>query len=231
MTLLIDGDMVGWLTSLHPNDSADRAVRWVRRHMEQLGGTRAIVCFSSADRRYFRHILFPGYKPKRSEPPEMYGVACDALRNTFTHRTLDGLEADDVMGILATHKAMKGPMVMVANDKDMMSIPGRHFNPQKQPHGMVEVSERDADFNHLWQTIVGDSGDGYPGCPGIGPQKAKKVLWGDPSLWWGQVVMAFKGKGRTEADALLQARLARICRASDFDDQTKTTILWKPGTR
>jgi DNA polymerase-1 len=42
------------------------------------------------------------------------------------------------------------------------------------------------------------------------------------------VVAAFESKGLTEEDALVQARVARICRASDYDFKTKEVKLWNP---
>ena len=51
-----------------------------------------------------------------------------------------------------------------------------------------------------------------------------RVYW-----WWDAVVEAFTFKaGLTEADALKQARLARILRWSDWNSETKTPILWSP---
>ena len=39
---------------------------------------------------------------------------------------------------------------------------------------------------------------------------------------------AFEKKGLTEDDALLQARVARILRASDYDFKKKEPIMWTP---
>jgi DNA polymerase-1 len=62
----------------------------------------------------------------------------------------------------------------------------------------------------MYQTLVGDTSDGYPGCPGIGPVKAEKVLGMPPN--WQDVVGAYRAAKLTEADALVQARVARILR-------------------
>jgi DNA polymerase-1 len=174
------------------------------------------------------------YKPKQSDlPPGIY-VARKAMCETFPCRTLKGLEADDVLGILATcggsFAAAAGERVIVSNDKDLLQVPGPHFNPRTEPRvGIVHVSERDADFNHHWQTLVGDSTDGYSGCPRVGPVAARKILWGEPCNWWWQVVGAFKAKGLGEADALLQARVSRVLRATEFDLTTKQIIPWHPA--
>jgi DNA polymerase-1 len=132
------------------------------------------------------------------------------------------------MGILATCDGMDDDRVIVSCDKDLMTVPGLHYNPRAAARSVIAVSERDADYNHLRQTLTGDTCDGYPGCPGIGSEKVKRVLWGEPRQWWGQVVMAFRARGLSEADALLQARLARICRAADYDLAERRVIAWTP---
>lgn len=216
-TLLIDGDAVAYRGgySAEPKGYVRKTVlRW----QEELGAARSIVAFSCPREQCFRRAISPTYKTRPSNKPPGYSSAAEGLFECFTTRCIHGLEADDVLGVLATHPAVEGERVVVAQDKDMRTIPGLHWNPWAEPRaGVVEVCERDADFNHLRQTLVGDSGDGYPGCPGVGPKSVPKILWGDPGQWWGQVVCAFKGKGLTEADALVQARLARILRASDVD--------------
>jgi DNA polymerase-1 len=81
--------------------------------------------------------------------------------------------------------------------------------------------------------------DGYAGCPGIGPVKAEQLLnvretmpaGTDPHPQlrrWAAVVEAFKKAKLTEADALLQARLARILRCTEWDFDNSTVKLWEP---
>ena len=45
---------------------------------------------------------------------------------------------------------------------------------------------------------------------------------------WSAVVSTFEAKGLTHADALLQARLARILRREDYDRETGEITLWTP---
>lgn len=227
-TILIDGDIVAWTIAWQPEDVARRTVNYVRKIGVELWADRIVVCLSDSSHRYFRHEIMPTYKADRSDPPMMLHESFDSLRENFVCREIPGLEADDVIGVLATHQQVAGETVCVSIDKDMLTIPGTHFNPRREPRGIVTVSERDAAFNHMWQTIVGDSSDGFPGLPGVGPKGARRILWGDPSQWWAQVVGAFKCKGRTESDALLQARVARICRACDYDIENKKVIPWTP---
>jgi DNA polymerase-1 len=84
----------------------------------------------------------------------------------------------------------------------------------------------------MFQTLVGDTSDGYKGCPGVGKVKAEKLLIdamenGVPL--WTVVKAQYEAKDLTEADALTQARLARILRWSDWDNEKKEPILWTPS--
>jgi DNA polymerase-1 len=145
------------------------------------------------------------------------------------------LEGDDVLGILATHPALvKGDRIVVSIDKDMNTIPGLHLNyghargsEDWEQHIRV-VTEEMADRYHLYQTLTGDSTDGYPGCPGIGPVKAERILAESPT--WSAVVKAYKDAGLGQAVALQNARVARICRHTDYDFKKKEVVLWHPVT-
>jgi DNA polymerase-1 len=147
-----------------------------------------------------------------------------------------GLEGDDVLGILATSKTLvKGPRVAVTLDKDMKSIPCDNYN--SKTGSLTTISEREADAFHLRQTLTGDTTDGYPGCPGIGPVKADKFLehfLDDNShmtilqAWKDIIVPAYVKAGLNESVALTQARVARICRNTDYNYKKKEVILWQP---
>ena len=71
--------------------------------------------------------------------------------------------------------------------------------------------------------------DNYPGCPGIGPVRAKRIL-ADADDPWAAVVQAYEKKGLGEEDALLQARLARILQEDTWDQENKEPILWTPSS-
>tara|TARA_Y100001963_G_C6497208_1_gene316197 strand:- start:140 stop:595 length:456 start_codon:yes stop_codon:yes gene_type:complete len=130
------------------------------------------------------------------------------------------LEADDAMGIYAT----KHPgNIICSPDKDMRQIPGKLYN-------MDEVSVIDYLDGPKWhaiQTLSGDQTDGYSGVPGIGVKRAT-TLFEDKGYSWKTIVDAFKEKGLTEEDALVNARLARILTVDDYDFTKKKPIPWTP---
>ena len=69
---------------------------------------------------------------------------------------------------------------------------------------------------------MGDRADNYAGCPGVGDVTARKLLEKDCS--WDTVVSAFEKVGLSEEDALVQARVARILRNTDY--KGTQVILW-----
>jgi DNA polymerase-1 len=46
---------------------------------------------------------------------------------------------------------------------------------------------------------------------------------------WERVVSAYEKAGLSEAEAITQARVARILRASDYDFVNKSVKLWSPN--
>ena len=97
------------------------------------------------------------------------------------------------------------------------------------------MDEAQANYHHLLQALTGDTVDGYAGCPGVGPVAAEKILKEfmaeeafDVKAAWSAVVEAYSKKGLGEEEALTQARVARICRAEDYDFKRKTVKLWTP---
>ncbi|WP_233582141.1 hypothetical protein [Asaia sp. W19] len=177
----------------------------------------------------FRKKILPTYKGNRKGgKPLAYWATVRAVKERFRCDEVDGLEADDLMGILATSKGHEESIV-VTLDKDLRTVPGRHFNPVKDSKPCI-VTPAQANLKWFTQTLTGDTTDNYAGCPGIGPKRAETILsgWDGCSLTagWKLVVEAYKGKKLTEADALVQARVAKILTRDDYDRDSKEVILW-----
>lgn len=84
----------------------------------------------------------------------------------------NGEEADDLIGIAASSSPEAS--IVCSIDKDLMQLPGRHYNFVTKEE--VRVSPREAAINLYAQALSGDSVDNIPGLPGIGPVKARKLL-------------------------------------------------------
>lgn len=205
-----------------------------------LGVTKAVLTVSVSTAQGWRREILPTYKAHRTVAtrPLAYEACRTHLLDKWQAYIRPTLEADDVLGILATHPTIiRGEKIIVSIDKDLATIPGQLYNPRRET--LVTVTKDEADYLHLLQTLTGDPVDGYAGCPGVGPVKAKRILEPFTSQekygWifvgehaWFAAVEAYESKGLTESDALIQARVARICRASDYDFKQKRVKLWNP---
>lgn len=182
------------------------------------------VCFSNG--KSFRKEIYPDYKANRKNSRKPLGLK--ALKRWLAHEykslQYDYLEADDVIGIQMT-KPGKIIKVAVSIDKDMKTIPGTHYNPDTGES--FEITKDEADYNFYKQTLTGDTTDNYPGCPGVGPKTADKILEKlKPEEYWNAIVGIYR-KNNVE-NHLQMARLARILRWEDYDFLSNFPILWNP---
>jgi DNA polymerase I len=185
-----------------------------------------VVCLTHPNN--WRKDILPSYKGNRSVKPLLLQPIKDWLTATYKTYIREPLEGDDCLGILATSNIIPGKKVIVSIDKDMKTIPGWLYDPMHDE--FIKVSEEEADWWHMLQTMTGDVVDNYKGIPGIGKVKATKLLLECDGHPWPAMVELAETKGMTEAELLVQARVARICRASDYDFKTKTVRLWNPPT-
>lgn len=240
-TALIDGDVLIFRAAAR----AERVFDWgedlwtiaadlneAKHHLGQeileiqtaLGTDDGILCVS--DRKNFRHDVDEAYKSHRKQrKPLVFKALRDWAVSDLDAVRYPGLEADDVLGILAT--SSHPSVIIVTIDKDLKGIPGRHFNPDKPERGVVTVSVEEAEKWHLVQTMAGDPTDGYSGIPGIGPVKALRKLEKDGCSWQ-TVVSAFAEAGLSEEVALVNARLAKILTIDEWDSETQEVKLWNP---
>jgi DNA polymerase-1 len=269
-TLLIDADVVAYnaaMASEKATDWGDGYWTWhcnfeevvakfdeqVASLVEHLEADDYKLCLTDSEGN-FRFSVLPSYKGNRA------GTKKPLVLKAFKQFLIDersayfrpGLEGDDCMGILATVKG-SGERIIVSIDKDMKTIPGLYFRDRDT--GIVSITEAEAEYWHMYQTLIGDTTDGYKGCPGCGPVEAERVLrgliavrpyaheiksgkrkgeietrWADDEAddMWDVVVSQFLKAGLSEKDALQQARVARILQASDYDFKKKEPILWRP---
>lgn len=191
-----------------------------------------VYCFSTDHNGGFRREVLPSYKANRDGKPRP--IILSRLREWIMNDPFniiyirDGLEADDCLGILSTQKSYKPDhqKIIVSVDKDMKSIPCNFFNAMHPELGVMHISEEEADRWFYMQTLMGDTTDGYSGCPGIGAKSAEKLL--DKDCSWETVKTAYEKAGLSEEEAITQARVARILRASDYDFKNKRVKLWTP---
>ena len=238
-TLLIDGDItlyqvasaieepIHWgndFWTLHADAKAayqsfDYEINKIIKRLGCVESAEIIIAFSDPTKNWRMGVL-PSYKHNRKNKrkPVIYVALREYAKANYITAEYPSLEADDVLGILSGDDK-----IIVSDDKDLRTIPGQLYSPMKDDH--IEITEIEADRNHLIQTLTGDSVDGYPGCPGIGPKRAEAVL---KNSTWSEVLEAYIKAGLNEQAALQQARVAKILRKEDWDDKNKEVILWNP---
>ncbi len=142
----------------------------------------------------FRHEMFKEYKANREEMPEDLRKSIPFIRKIIEGFNIPiiemaGYEADDVIGTLARKAEKKGyTTYMMTPDKDYAQLVTENtfmFKPGKaggdaEVWGIKEVQENFG-IKTPEQVIdilglMGDSADNIPGCPGIGPKTAEKLI-------------------------------------------------------
>ena len=181
-----------------------------------------ILYFSSTQN--FRKKIYPDYKGHRMKrKPLGYKRLVNYCRENHNFKLIEGLEADDTIGIEATRHADPSNII-VSPDKDMKQIPSVLWNLTDD---VTEITEEEGDRWHLVQSLSGDPTDGYSGCPGIGVKRATELLDKNENQWEA-VCKAYRDRGLSDDDALLNARLAKILRNENYDHDRNQPILWNP---
>ena len=239
-TAVIDGDMVIWRSAF----ASEQEIKWdddIWTLQTDMNEMKSIVdetidyiqtatetddyVMAFSDNRNFRYDIFPGYKANRKGKRKPLGIKaikewCYSKRNGFYK---NNLEADDVIGMMCCGKKDK---VAVSGDKDFGTLNCEWFNFLKSETSYTTLKE--ANYNHLAQTLSGDSVDGFSGASGIGPKTAIKLLDKNGATWR-TVVDAYESKGQNEEEALLNARLSYILRSpKEYNEKEGEIRLWKP---
>lgn len=141
----------------------------------------------------FRHIEFPEYKAQREACPEDIKTAVPIIKKILEAYRIpvlevEGFEADDVIGTLATKAGMNGiETYMLTPDKDYGQLVGNNVYMYRPRHnggyevmGTQEVIEKYG-IDNTSQVIdllglMGDASDNIPGCPGVGEKTAVKLI-------------------------------------------------------
>lgn len=240
--LLIDADVVAYQAAASEEKATDwgdgywtwhcdfeavkaKCIDMINQVMADLSGDAFKLCLTDSEGN-FRKSVLPTYKGNRAstKKPLVLKAVKQWMLDEHEAYFRPGLEGDDCMGILATVKS-KDERIIVSIDKDMKTIPGLFSRDSKE---IISITEAEADYWHMYQTLTGDTTDGYSGCPGIGPKKAEAILSQAEGDLWSAVVKTYEKAGLSEEEALTQARVARILRASDYDFKNKEPILWTP---
>ena len=243
--LLIDGDIIAYKAST----MAEHSIKWedstvwtlhadenqgkynilseIENLKENLNASNITIALT--DGVNFRKDILPSYKDNRKEKrkPLILAAMRKWLIEEYDAVIYPNLEADDVLGILATEPNNKEEKIICSLDKDLRQIPGKLSQDGRT---IIKRSKTECDWWHLIQTLTGDSVDNFSGCPKIGIVTAQKILK-DKKLpikeQWDLVIKAYAKEGLQEHDALQQARVARILRHGEYNKQTHEVTQWQ----
>lgn len=142
----------------------------------------------------FRHIKYEEYKAQREPTPEDIKASIPIIKEILQAYNIPileipGYEADDVIGTIAKKMAtQKVNIYMMTPDKDYVQLVDDHIFIYKPRYGNNDFDILDKEkvlekysLSHPMQMIdmlalMGDTSDNIPGCPGIGPKTAQKLL-------------------------------------------------------
>lgn len=194
VTPLIDADLLLYRCGFSADAQAKR--EWGDKYQEEeylewaLGNTRTTIegiLSRFPDSQNFRLFLsghsnfreqvasLQPYKGNRDSlhKPKYYAEVKDYLKNYWKAEVIDGREADDALGCEQWKHPDKSTCI-VSTDKDMLQIPGNHFNWVKGEFKTVKLAE--ANHHFYRQMLEGDRVDNIPGIRGVGPKTVDKLF-------------------------------------------------------
>ncbi|MBF6331385.1 5'-3' exonuclease [Nocardia transvalensis] len=218
--VLLDGASL-WFRAFHaipekitaPDGQPVNALRgftdMVAALVKQHAPKRLVVCLDLDWRPQFRVDLVPSYKAHRLDGSADAEPGAEVVPDTLTPQVdmilqvleaagiatagAEGLEADDVIGTLATRERTD-EVIVVSGDRDLLQLvrddppPVRVFYvgrglAKAELYGPAEVSakygvpqENAGPAYADMATLRGDASDGLPGVPGIGDKSAAALI-------------------------------------------------------
>ena len=176
-TALIDADIVCYRCAASANNEPKEVALFrvedlMNRILHETNTTDYAAFLTGSNN--FRYTYNPQYKANRKDTPKPQWLEdCrEYLVTEWKASVTDGHEADDELAIAQT----KSPetTVICTIDKDLLQVPGNHYNFVKQE--FKTISPKEGMFNFYWQFIMGDKADNIMGFDGLARQKMPKKL-------------------------------------------------------
>lgn len=191
MLCLVDGDIithrVGYTTEEESIGIAKyRADEMLDGLLRDTDSTEFRIFLSDNSENNFRYKIDPSYKANRTAPkPRHLEDLKEHLIVQWGAKIAYGMEADDALGIHQKKDFSIGPTpvgigyhkdqtVICSIDKDLLQIPGLHYNFVKKE--WKEVGQEEGLLSFYRSILIGDVSDNIKGVYGIGPKKAEKIL-------------------------------------------------------
>ncbi|WP_413506125.1 DNA polymerase I [Photobacterium phosphoreum] len=173
-----------------PTGAIYGVVNMLRSMLRQFSADRIAVIFD-AKGKTFRDDIYPEYKANRPPMPEDLRGQIAPLHAVIKAMGLpliaiSGVEADDVIGTLATQASKQGmPVLISTGDKDMAQLVDQNVtlintmtDVVMDPAGVVDKFGIGPELIIDYLALMGDKVDNIPGVPGVGEKTAKALLTG-----------------------------------------------------
>jgi DNA polymerase-1 len=174
MESLIDGDIVAYRCAAScENEDVDLVFFRINEMIDGILNATNSESFKVylSGKENFRKAVYPEYKAHRSKLPKPRWLddAREYLETEFKAEVSQGEEADDLLGI-----NQRPDTVICSIDKDLLQVPGNHYNFVKNEFSIVVPFQ--GQYHFYKQCLVGDRADNIKGIPGIGEKKAERIL-------------------------------------------------------
>ncbi|PSU69078.1 DNA polymerase I [Photobacterium phosphoreum] len=173
-----------------PTGAIYGVVNMLRSMLRQFSTDRIAVIFD-AKGKTFRDDIYPEYKANRPPMPEDLRGQIAPLHAVIKAMGLpliaiSGVEADDVIGTLATQASKQGmPVLISTGDKDMAQLVDQNVtlintmtDVVMDSAGVVDKFGIGPELIIDYLALMGDKVDNIPGVPGVGEKTAKALLQG-----------------------------------------------------
>ena len=177
-----------------PTNAVYGVVNMLRSMMRQFASDRIAVIFD-AKGKTFRDDMYPKYKANRPPMPDDLRCQIEPLHNVIRAMglpliSIPGVEADDVIGTLASQASAIGmPVLISTGDKDMAQLVDDNVtlintmtNVVMDREGVIEKFGIPPELIIDYLALMGDKVDNIPGVPGVGDKTATALLQGIGSI-------------------------------------------------
>lgn len=173
-----------------PTGAVYGVINMLRSLLKQFETDRVAVIFD-AKGKTFRNDMYPEYKANRPPMPDDLRCQIEPLHKLIKAMglpliSISGVEADDVIGTLASQASKAGiPVLISTGDKDMAQLVDENVtlintmtNVIMGPEGVEEKFGVPPELIIDYLALMGDTSDNIPGVPGIGDKTARALLQG-----------------------------------------------------
>ena len=158
-----------------------------------LEGDFSHICVAfDTDKPTKRHLAYEDYKAGRTKMPEEMAQQIPLIHDYLKYKgiydtSLDGYEADDIIGTLSKLGNLDLQVEIYSSDKDLLQLINDNVTVKLIKKGMTDIRDmtpttffEEYGISHEYMVdlkgLMGDASDNIPGVPGVGEKTAIKLI-------------------------------------------------------